>query len=126
MDLLQGGVGVSFSVGRTSYCFIAAHLAAHQGEKGQLQATSSHGGLHANRSQTSPHELALALQERNRDTVRILRELDLSGAGRDSCVSFDHLFLCGDLNYRCECLRALARSTEQTVARRAPSQAGRC
>ncbi|KAL1503229.1 hypothetical protein AB1Y20_011285 [Prymnesium parvum] len=71
----KGGVGVSFSVGRTSYCFIAAHLAAHQGEKGQLQ-------------------------ERNRDTVRILRELDLSGAGRDSCVSFDHLFLCGDLNYR--------------------------
>ena len=33
--------------------------------------------------------------------VRILRELDLLGsAGLDASIAFDHLFLCGDLNYR--------------------------
>lgn len=42
----------------------------------------------------------MALQERNRDTVRILRELDLLGTGGDTCVSFDYVFMCGDLNYR--------------------------
>lgn len=39
-------------------------------------------------------------QERNRDTVRILREMHLLGSEKDTSVSFDYLFLCGDLNYR--------------------------
>ena len=61
------------SLRRTTFCFVTAHLAAHQGEKGQLQ-------------------------ERNRDCVRILQ--NLLGDGRDACASFDHLFFFGDLNYR--------------------------
>jgi len=38
--------------------------------------------------------------ERNRDCARILKELDLRGDGMDTCACFDHVVLCGDLNYR--------------------------
>ena len=69
----KGGVAVSLSLGRTSFCFVTAHLAAHQGERGQLL-------------------------ERNLDSVRVLHSL--LGDGRDACTAFDHLFVCGDLNYR--------------------------
>ena len=71
----KGGVAVSFSLGGSSFCFVAAHLAAHQGERGQML-------------------------ERNRDCARILKELDLRGDGMDTCACFDHVVLCGDLNYR--------------------------
>jgi hypothetical protein len=71
----KGGVAVSFHLGGSSFCFVTAHLAAHQGEKGQML-------------------------ERNRDCARILKELDLRGDGADTCACFDHLVLCGDLNYR--------------------------
>ena len=69
----KGGVAITLSLGRTTFCFVTAHLAAHQGEKGQLL-------------------------ERNRDSVRILQ--NLLGDGRDACTCFDHLFFFGDLNYR--------------------------
>ena len=71
----KGGVAVSFNLGGSSFCFVAAHLAAHQGERGQML-------------------------ERNRDCARILKELDLRGDGADTCACFDHVVLCGDLNYR--------------------------
>ena len=71
----KGGVAVSFNLGGSSFCFVAAHLAAHQGERGQML-------------------------ERNRDCARILKELDLRGDGTDTCACFDHVVLCGDLNYR--------------------------
>ena len=70
----KGGVAISLSLGRTSYCFVTAHLAAHQGERGQLL-------------------------ERNRDSVRVLHNL-LGADGRDTCTAFDHLYFFGDLNYR--------------------------
>ena len=69
----KGGVAISLSLGRTTFCFVTAHLAAHQGEKGQLL-------------------------ERNRHSVHILQHL--LGDGRDACTCFDHLFFFGDLNYR--------------------------
>ena len=69
----KGGVAVTLSLGRTTFCFVTAHLAAHQGERGQLL-------------------------ERNRDSARILQ--NLLGDERDACTCFDHLFFFGDLNYR--------------------------
>ena len=73
LAMRKGGVGITLSLGRTTFCFVTAHLAAHQGEKGQML-------------------------ERNRDSVRILQ--NLLGDGRDACTCFDHLFVFGDLNYR--------------------------
>ena len=48
LAMRKGGVGITLSLGRTTFCFVTAHLAAHQGEKGQML-------------------------ERNRDSVRIYR-----------------------------------------------------
>eukprot|EP00300_Choanocystis_sp_HF-7_P042715 c9422_g1_i1.p1 GENE.c9422_g1_i1~~c9422_g1_i1.p1 ORF type:complete len:561 (+),score=135.46 c9422_g1_i1:142-1683(+) len=71
----KGGVGISFSLAESSFLFVAAHLAAHDGE----------------------------VERRNSDYREILTGLGKL-APRGVCASdhFDHVFWAGDLNYRLE------------------------
>ena len=66
----KGGIGISFCLGKTSFLFINAHLAAHQN----------------------------ATEKRNTEFERISREVveDLKPDGGD----FDCIFWAGDMNYR--------------------------
>ena len=75
----KGGVAIAISVYKTTFCFVTAHLAAHQ-EK---------------------------VERRNRDCVDIFKGLrSLAVAKRpgkrslDPSIGFDHTFFFGDLNYR--------------------------
>mmetsp|Transcript_6208 Transcript_6208/g.12315 ORF Transcript_6208/g.12315 Transcript_6208/m.12315 type:complete len:487 (-) Transcript_6208:42-1502(-) len=81
----KGGIGISFKVGRTSFCFINAHLAAHQ----------------------------KAFEKRTAEFVKISQEVakalgkaEKNAGGEDAidanplCNSFDHVFWSGDMNYR--------------------------
>jgi hypothetical protein len=75
----KGGVAVAISLHKTSFCFVTAHLAAHQ------------------------H----MTNRRNRDCFDIFRGMrSLASAKRpgkrslDPSIGFDHTFFFGDLNYR--------------------------
>jgi hypothetical protein len=70
----KGAVGVSFWIGSTSFCFIGAHLAAHEGEaKTKL---------------------------RNANYQKIVQDLQLGMRNFPLMTQFDHIIFCGDLNYR--------------------------
>ena len=71
----KGGVCISMSFNQTTLCFINAHLAAHQDK----------------------------IVQRNRDAEMIINGLDIPGFDShiDIANRFDHIFFCGDLNYRC-------------------------
>ena len=75
----KGGVAVAAAVHRTTFCFVTAHLAAHQ-------------------------EMT---RRRNRDCVDILKGLRALGSAKqpgtkhlDPSIGFHHTFFFGDLNYR--------------------------
>jgi len=77
----KGGVGISFRVGGTSFCFVNAHLAAHQ----------------------------KAFEKRTAEFAKICQEIatKMGSAGVDQggdlnplCKAFDHVFWAGDMNYR--------------------------
>lgn len=82
----KGAVAVSFWIGPTSFCFIGAHFAAHEGEaKRKL---------------------------RNANYQKIMQELQLGLRNFPLATQFDHIVFCGDLNYRLvefddSCLTAL-------------------
>ncbi|KNC49184.1 inositol 5-phosphatase [Thecamonas trahens ATCC 50062] len=71
----KGGVAVSFNFFETSFCFIGAHLAAHQSK----------------------------IAERNADYANIVAGLRL-GTNKEFDITnvADYVFWCGDLNYRIE------------------------
>ena len=85
-SVLKGGVATALSVGGTSFAFIACHLQAHQGDKGEL----------AERNRQAADILA--------NTLPPLRPPPLIAAhdasGRDPTSHFDHVFFMGDFNYR--------------------------
>lgn len=87
----KGGVGIAFKLGETSFCFIASHLAAHDGE----------------------------VERRNSDYKEILQGL-MKLSSRDLCLTtnFNLLFWAGDLNYRLELPRddAIALANAGDVA----------
>ena len=75
----KGGVAIAIAVHKTSFCFVTAHLAAHQ-------------------------EMT---RRRNRDLIDIFRGMRSLAVGKrpgkralDPSIGFDHTFLFGDLNYR--------------------------
>ena len=68
----KGAVGVSFSLGQTSFCFVNSHLAAHQDR----------------------------LTQRDRDYRDIVRGMRMGLRDFDLDVQFDYTFWLGDLNYR--------------------------
>eukprot|EP01129_Flabellula_baltica_P017220 TRINITY_DN947_c0_g2_i1.p1 TRINITY_DN947_c0_g2~~TRINITY_DN947_c0_g2_i1.p1 ORF type:complete len:457 (-),score=125.51 TRINITY_DN947_c0_g2_i1:492-1835(-) len=70
----KGGVCVSFMYNNTSLCFLNSHLAAHQ-EK---------------------------IESRNKDVQEIIDEITLQDGIKDISTQFNHIFWCGDLNYRIE------------------------
>uniref|UniRef100_A0A0G4IAE0 Inositol polyphosphate-related phosphatase domain-containing protein n=1 Tax=Chromera velia CCMP2878 TaxID=1169474 RepID=A0A0G4IAE0_9ALVE len=93
----KGGIGVSFRVRDSNFCFVTCHLQPHQGLS--------------------------ALQKRNEMLSRILTELapPLQGGGRSPtpvhpgpgllgtlCPERDRLFVLGDINYRLTCSRERA------------------
>ena len=70
----KGAVAISFWIGSTSFCFIGAHFAAHEGE--------------------SKKKL------RNANYQKIMQDLQLGLRNFPVATQFDHIFVCGDLNYR--------------------------
>ncbi|KNC51516.1 inositol 5-phosphatase 1 [Thecamonas trahens ATCC 50062] len=69
----KGGIGISFSLGDSSFFFVTSHLAAHQGE----------------------------VAKRNADFSEIIQGLSkLSVRNVDVTSLYDHVFWFGDLNYR--------------------------
>jgi hypothetical protein len=67
----KGGLAVSFMCNETSLCFIGSHLAAHE-EK---------------------------LSQRKQNVLEIIQNLTLGIPDLD-ITQFDHVFWCGDMNYR--------------------------
>jgi len=68
----KGAVAISFTFDEASFCFVGSHLAPHDKN----------------------------LDERNKQFSSIVRQLKLGLPLCDIMNQFDHLFWCGDLNYR--------------------------
>ena len=81
LNMLKGGVSTGLCIGGTSICFVASHLAAHQGDNGEL----------AERNRQAADVLSKGLP--------VMSHHDHSSV-RDPTMSFDYVFFCGDLNYR--------------------------
>lgn len=71
----KGGVAAKITIDGTSFCFINAHLAAHEGKKFR--------------------------EQRHEDVMEIMRSFEKHKSARVPFMhQFDHIFWMGDLNYR--------------------------
>lgn len=71
----KGAVGIKLTLDDTAFCFVCAHLAAHEGAK--------------------------FLQQRIDDVLEIMRHIERErGVGMPMMHQFDHIFWMGDLNFR--------------------------
>ncbi|KAI0784455.1 hypothetical protein C8Q75DRAFT_778933 [Abortiporus biennis] len=82
----KGGVGISVNIDGTTFLFINAHLAAHEGK------------IH--------HRIANLTKIKNElDVDDFLDSDDPRAMAEDVTDRFDHTFLCGDLNFRLDITR---------------------
>ena len=121
----KGAVGISCTIGRTSFLFVDSHLAAHQNKV----VSGRRPPVATRRPRSPPTRLRQA--DRNRDFATITKELPLSqcrvqrrssssaDAPRGVTDFFDRIFWLGDLNYRVDATRAEVRPARAPLAARA-------